>query len=62
MAWLVNLEWLFDAEHGDGTKPGHGTNHVGDNEKVNWASLAKCPIAVALDSRYANLSCKPVAA
>ncbi|KYM79870.1 hypothetical protein ALC53_09670 [Atta colombica] len=40
---------MFDTEHEDETKPGH-------------ASLAKCTIGVVLDSRYANLSCKPVAA
>ncbi|KYQ49436.1 hypothetical protein ALC60_11542 [Trachymyrmex zeteki] len=39
---------VFDSEYEDETKPGH-------------ASLAKCTIGVVLDSRYANLSCEPVA-
>lgn len=38
-----------------------GTNHVGDNEKVNWTTLAKCPVGIAFDSRSANLSHEPIA-
>lgn len=47
---------LFDAEHEKRMKLNHDTNHVSDNEKVNWATLAKCPIGFAFDGRYANLS------
>lgn len=50
----------FDAEHEEGMKPSRGTNHVGDNEKVNWATLAKCPVGVAFDSHSANLSREPI--
>lgn len=44
----------------EGMKPSRGTNHVGDNEKVNWATLAKCPVGIAFDSHSANLSREPI--
>lgn len=61
--WCGSLIWNAVRRETRGqNETGYGTNHIGDNEKVNWVSLAKCPIGVALDSRYANLSCEPVVA
>lgn len=41
-------------------KPSCSTNHVGDNEKVNWVTLAKCLVGVAFDNHSAILSREPI--